>query len=128
MHIGDKIAKFPDNDDGIYLSKPDNIFRKVSEEKKNMIEGLNNFKTMGAKKKGFRKFQYKTALLAIKLYHMVGAPNLRNLKTMIRQNIIQNFPVTVEDIEITEDIFGPYVSTLKIITMRQRPKLVMVPR
>ena len=27
VHIGDNIVKFPANDDGIYLSKPDNIFK-----------------------------------------------------------------------------------------------------
>ena len=44
---------------------------------------------------------------------------------MIRQNIIQNFSVTVEDIEIAEKIFGPDVSTLKVKTTRQRPKVVV---
>ena len=56
---------------------------------------------------------------------MVGALTFINLKMMIRQNIIQNFPVTVEDIEIAEKIFGPDVSTLKVKTTRQRPKVVV---
>ena len=44
---------------------------------------------------------------------------------MIRQNIIQNFPVTVEDIEIAENIFGPDLSTLKERTTGQSPKVVV---
>ena len=56
---------------------------------------------------------------------MVGAPTLRNLKTMIRQNIIQNFLVRVEDIEIAQKIFGPDVSILKERTTRQTPKVVV---
>ena len=40
--------------------------------------------------------------MARKLYHMVGAPTFRKFKMMIKQNIIKNFPVTVEDIEIEE--------------------------
>ena len=44
---------------------------------------------------------------------------------MIRQKIIQNFPVTVEDIEIAEKIFGTYMSTLKGITTIKRPKVVV---
>ena len=44
---------------------------------------------------------------------------------MIRRNIIHNFPVTVEDIDIAEKIFGPYVSTLKGIKMIQRPKVAV---
>ena len=51
--------------------------------------------------------------MARNIYHVVEAPTLINLKMMIRKNIIQNFPVTVEDIEIAEKIFGPDVSTLK---------------
>ena len=43
----------------------------------------------------------------------------------IRQNTIKNCPVTVEDIEIGEKIFGPDVSTLKVRTTRKRPKLVV---
>ena len=56
---------------------------------------------------------------------MVGALTFINLKMMIRQNIIQNYPVTVEYIEIAEKIFGPDVSTLKVKTTRQRPKVVV---
>ena len=56
---------------------------------------------------------------------MVGAPTLRNLKMIISQDIIHNFPVTVEGIEISEKIFGLYVSTLKGRTMRQSPKVVV---
>ena len=44
---------------------------------------------------------------------------------MIRQNIIQNLPVMVEDIDIAEKIFGNDVSTLKGITTRQRTKVVV---
>ena len=40
---------------------------------------------------------------------MVGAPNFRNLKMMIRQKVIHNFPVTVENIDIAENIFDPGV-------------------
>ena len=80
---------------------------------------------MGKKKKGFRELQYKKYLVEIKLYHMSGAPNLRNLKMMIRQNIIQIFPVKIKYIEKEEKIFGPDVSTLMGRTMRQRPKLVV---
>ena len=56
---------------------------------------------------------------------MVGAPTLRNLKMTIRQNIIQNFAVVIEDIEIAEKIFGPDVSNLKGRIKRQRPKVVV---
>ena len=56
---------------------------------------------------------------------MVEVPTLQNFKMMISQNIIQNFPVRVEDIGIAEKVFSPGVSTLKRITTRQRPKVVV---
>ena len=56
---------------------------------------------------------------------MVGAPTLRDLKMILWHNIIHNFPVTVEDIEIVDKIFGPDVSSLKVITIIQRPKVVV---
>ena len=56
---------------------------------------------------------------------MVGAPTLLNLNMMIRQKIIQNCPVMVEDIEIEDKIFGPDVSTLEGRTTIQRAKVVV---
>ena len=50
---------------------------------------------------------------------------MRNLKMMTRQNIINNLPVMVEDIEKEGKIFGPDVSTLKGITTTKRPKVVV---
>ena len=102
------------------------FFRKVSEEnKRNMIEGLNNLKTVGESNRIFRESQYKLELEARNIYQMAGASTLGNLKMMTRQNIIQNLPVTVEDIEIEQKIFGPEVYTLKLRTTIQRPKVVV---
>ena len=102
------------------------FFRKVSEEnKRNMIEGLNNFKTVGESNKIFRESQYKLELDTSNIYQMDGAPTLGNLKMMTRQKIIQNLPVTVEDIEIEQKIFGPDVYKLKVRTTIKRPKVVV---
>ena len=60
-----------------------------------------------------------------KLYHIVGAPILKILKMMIRQNIIQNFPFTAEDIEMAGNIFGHNVYTLKGRTTTKSPKVVV---
>ena len=69
----------------------------AGDNKNKMIEGLKTFKTVGGNRKGFRKRKHKKLLMARKLYHMVRA---QTLKMMIRQNIIQNPPVTVDYIEI----------------------------
>ena len=103
-----------------------NFFRKVDEDnKRNMVEGFKDLQTFRVNKKGFRKLQYKRSLVARNICHMVGAPALRSLKMMISNNSFQNFSVTVEDIEIAENIFGPGVYTLKGRTAIQRPKVVV---
>ena len=56
---------------------------------------------------------------------MIGALTLRNLKIMISHNIVTSSPETVEDIKVSEKIFGPDVSTLKGRTTRQRPKVAV---
>ena len=63
--------------------------------------------------------------MAIKIFHMVGAPTLQNLKIIISQSIIQNFPVTFEYIDIAQKIFCPGVSSFKVIETIQRPKVVV---
>ena len=50
---------------------------------------------------------------------------MRNLKMTTILNIIQNCPVTVEDIEIAEKISGPNVSSLKVRTAIKTPKVVV---
>ena len=56
---------------------------------------------------------------------MVGASNFKILKMIIRQKIVHNCPVTVEDIEISEKIFGDYMSNFKVIATRKRPRVVV---
>ena len=63
--------------------------------------------------------------MARKIYHMVGLPTLWNLKMIIRENIIKNCPVTVEGIDISENIFDPYVFTFEGRTARQGTKVVV---
>ena len=83
------------------------FLRKLAEEnKRKIIEGLKSLQKVGGKKKVFSARQYKRTLVTRKLCHMVGASTIRNLKMMLKQNIVHNFPVAVEDIEIAEKIFG----------------------
>ena len=76
-----------------------------------MFERFNNLRTMGENMRFLKICQYKRASEKINRYNMVGAPTFRNMKIMIRQDIIQNCSVTVEDIEIAEKVFGHDVST-----------------
>ena len=121
MHIGYNIFKFPADDDGLYLAKrDDNVLVKWLKRKK-----ILRFKPPGKARMVLENSIYKRSLVASKFYQMVGVPTLQIFNMMIRQNIIQNFPVTVEGIGIAENIFDLDVSTLKVRTTRQRPKVVV---
>ena len=70
---------------------------------------------------GFTKHQFEDAKQARRLYHIVGCPTVENFKHILRQNIIKNCPVTVEDVNIAEKIFGPDIGALKGKTIRKAP-------
>jgi hypothetical protein len=59
------------------------------------------------------------------LYQALGTPSIADFKNMIRMNFISNNPVTTEDIEIAERIFGPDIGSLKGKTTRHRPAPVI---
>ena len=62
---------------------------------------------------------------AREFYHMAGAPTFTNLKMVLKQNLFQNCPVTVNDVNLAEKIFGPDVSSLKGRSTRPKPNQVV---
>ena len=89
--------------------------------------------TVTENRKGYTLRQFERAKQARKLYHIVGTPTIENFKSLIRMNIIKNCPVTVEDINIAEKIFGPDISSLKGKSTRRKPKparkdLIKIPK
>ena len=69
--------------------------------------------------------QLAKAKMARKLYHNVGTPSLRDFKAIVRMNAISNCPITVEDINIAEKVYGPDIGSLKGKTTRIKPKPVV---
>ena len=51
----------------------------------------------------------------------MGCPSIQNMKHLLRQRLIRKCPVTVEDVNITEKIFGPDIGALKGKTIRSKP-------
>jgi hypothetical protein len=70
---------------------------------------------------GFTQRQFEKAKQARQLCHIVGCPTTTNFKHILRQNIIKNCPVTPEDVNIAEKIFGGDIGTLKGKSTRRRP-------
>jgi len=57
--------------------------------------------------------------------HALGCPSIADLKRIIKMNFINNCPVTTEDIDLSERIYGPDVASLKGKTVRQSPAPVV---
>ena len=66
----------------------------------------------------------KRAEQAQTTYRTLGSLTINNFKHILRQNLIKNCPVTLRDVEIAEDIYGPDIGTLKGRSTRKRPPVV----
>ncbi len=80
--------------------------------------------TVAKNRQGYTLRQFERAKEARRLYHIVGTPTVDNFKSLLRMNVIKNCPVTVEDVNISEKIFGPDMSSLKGKSTRRKPKPV----
>jgi len=114
-----KQIKFERNHLNLYVYEPPKAYLKAIEEMKKegtpgaVFKGSMFIQTVEENRKGYTARQQKDAYVARKLYRVMGFPTVENFKRIIRQHIIKNCPVTVKDIEIAEDIYGPSVSAMK---------------
>jgi hypothetical protein len=123
VYLPDGMIKFERTDDGLYAYRPtDNYRNQVAESNSKTPLDVNNMvTTVKENKMGFSQKQYENAKKARRLYHIVGCPTVENFKHILRQNIIKNCPVTPEDVNIAEKIFGGEIGTLKGKSTRRRP-------
>jgi hypothetical protein len=127
VHTNDGIVKFERNTDGLYTYRPSKEYLKdvaaetTDDEAANYAKPSFFIETVQENKKGYTQRQFEDAKQARKLYHIIGCPTTENFKALLRQNIIKNCPVTVEDVNIAERIFGPDIGTLKGKSTRTKP-------
>ena len=69
----------------------------------------------------FTKRQYKQAREARRVYNIIGNPSLNDFKSIIKMNAIKDCPITLEDSDIAERIFGKNIASLKGKTTRKKP-------
>jgi hypothetical protein len=69
---------------------------------------------------GCTQRQFEQAKKARELNHIVGTPTIETFKTLLKMNAIRNCPVTTEDVNIAEKIFGPDMSSLKGKSTRRK--------
>ena len=67
--------------------------------------------TVKKKIEGFTEKQAKWAQEARRLYHQFGVPTMENMKMIIHLNLINNYPVITEDVNLSNRMFGPDIST-----------------
>ena len=113
VHVGDKMLPFRKSPQGLYYYKPD-IVKQVS-----MVQTVKDNEAF------YSRRQIDRAKRARELLHSLGCPSVADLKKIIKMNSIQNCPVTVDDVNLAEQIYGPDVATLKGKSTRSRPTPVV---
>ena len=81
--------------------------------------------TVHGESEGFSTRQIAQAKTARDFQAKVGHPSTQDLKSIVKSNLIVNCPVSAEDIDRAEKIYGPSVYILKGKTTRQNPLSVI---
>jgi hypothetical protein len=113
VHLPEKKVRFEQNKNGLYVYIP------------KKLERFQFMSSLDENKQFFTTNQFERAKRARELYHAIGTPSLNDFKSIIRMNIIGNNPVTTEDINIAEQIFGSDIGALKGKTVRKTPRQVI---
>ena len=121
VHLPHKSVKFT-RENGLYLYRPPYIkqhaIKDTQSESNTKVQFL---ETVDENKKFYTKRQFERAKRARELLYSLGYPSINNMKAIIRMNAIKNNPVTTEDVDIAQKIFGPNIATLKGKTTRCTP-------
>ena len=75
---------------------------------------------------GHTKHDIAKAKEARRLWGMIGNPTNKEFKGMIREKLITNRPVTVQDVENSNHIFGPDLANLRGEMIRTKPEHVRI--
>ena len=119
IHTDQGIIKFKKNAANLYEHRPSTI--KKSGTTDQAIIPYNHVQTVEENMKMYTPRQIQQAKAARDLLASLGTPSIQDMKTAITTNSIRNVPITVKDIEIAEQIFGPDLGTLKGKTTRRKP-------
>jgi hypothetical protein len=104
VHMDKGNMKFKCNPEGLYTFE---VSDKYLKKESHLI------KTVKENRVGYTQRQFEQAKRAWELYHIMGTPTIETFKTLVKMNAIRNCPVTTEDVNIAEKIFGADMSSLK---------------
>jgi hypothetical protein len=114
VSLPQKEVKFTRNESRLYVFTPPYITDETRSEVNMMIDSVEE------NAKNFTERQIKRAKEARQLYHALGSPSVHDFRAIIQTNAIRNLPITLEDIETIEMIFGPDIGALKGKTDRTK--------
>jgi hypothetical protein len=104
VHTDNGMMKFKCNPEGLYTFK---VSDKYLKKESHLIN------TVKENRVGYTQRQFEQVKRARELYHIVGTPTIETFKALIKMNTIRNCPVTTEEVNIAEKIFGADMSSLK---------------
>jgi hypothetical protein len=95
--------------------------------------GVALVETVAGNKSNYTKRQLKGAEKARELYAAVGYPSSRDFRYAVQMKQIADCPITTEDIDVAQAVWGKSIAALKGKTTRRKPKpvvssLIQVPR
>ena len=112
VHLPDKPVLFERIGMNLYVFKPPTSSKTENAPMLNTIVENKTFYT---------EHQFERAKRSFDLYQALGMPLINKFKATICMNMINNDPVTTNDINIAKKSFGPNVGTLKGKTTRRKP-------
>ena len=126
VHTKNGIIRFV-RDGRLYTYKPSQQYldaiAKYENNNNNESSPYNNFaSTIAANRDGYTDAQFERAKTAWKLYIATGGGGFENFKHYLRQNIIKNYPMTIEGVLQAEQIFVKDTGHLKGSTTRKNTK------
>ena len=118
VHTKDGIVEFKPSEKGLH-------YHNTSEDSSNFECMLVN--TVRDNFEGHTKHDIAKAKESRRLQGMVGNPTDKEFKGMVREKLItKNCPVTVQDVENANRIFGPDLANLRGKTIRTKPEHVHI--
>ena len=85
---------------------------------------LQLIQTVEDNKKKYTQRQYDRALIAYEAYIKIGCPSINDFRLMIKNGLVNNCPITIEDVNAAQDTFGSNLYNLKGKTTRRTPDIV----
>lgn len=124
-----KTAIFKNNGHGLYYFQPSYhkrnndqlVYHHQNDEQVKQSHLQGSLDSVEENKLWFTPRQVELAKKARTLYHALGTPSLKDFKAIVTMNGVRNLPITIQDIERAELIFGPDIGALKGKTTRAKP-------